>query len=141
MLESLIISATENTPSVFLDKKNGKFIIEGKCLFEDTQTFFEPVLNWIESYAVNPNPITHFEFNLKYFNISGSKSILSILYKLRELQLNANEIKVTWYYTEDEMQEFGEDFAFLLKIPFEFIKKTNHMPADEFILETIAKSN
>ena len=47
-----------------------------------------PILNWFESYVVTPFQSTVFKINLEYFNISSSKRILFLLYKLNEIAKN-----------------------------------------------------
>jgi hypothetical protein len=41
---------------------------------------------------------------------------------LNELHDNGSQVSVKWHYQEDEddMYEVGQDFAFMVKIPFEF---------------------
>ena len=136
-MEKLIIESSETGPFILFDKQNNTFKIEGKSVLEDSELFFEPALNWLDNYCQWPNALTHFEFNMECFNISSSKSILSILYKLNELNKLGHQVKVTWYYSEDEMYESGEDFAFLLKIPFELKEdssKKNNTPVLSYVL-------
>ena len=61
---------------------------------------------------------------LHYFNVSSSKRILFIFYKLNELVKLNKSVVVNWYYVEDEdeMFEVGQDFAFMVNIPFHFIE-------------------
>lgn len=124
-MQNLIIEASNTSPHIIFDKQNNKFKIEGKSVVEESNQFFEPVIKWLENYCLSPNLVTHFEFNMDYFNISSSKNILAILYKLNDLKKSGNEVKITWYYGDDEMYEFGEDFAFLVKIPFHFMEDSN----------------
>jgi hypothetical protein len=119
-MEKFFIEPTKTNPLILFDKQNNTFRIEGKSVLENGHEIFEPALSWLESYCQSPNICTHIEFNLEYFNISSSKNILSILYKLNDLKKSGHEVKATWYYDEDEMYEFGEDFAFLVEIPFNF---------------------
>ena len=65
-METLKINNTEDTPSVILDMDNELFEIAGKSLPEDVNTFYKPVLSWIEEYTRNPAPKTVFNFRLAY---------------------------------------------------------------------------
>ena len=59
---------------------------------------------------------------LDFFNISSSKRLLFMLYKLNEILEKGGQSKVQWYYSEhdDDMFEVGQDYAFMVKVPFEF---------------------
>jgi hypothetical protein len=120
-MEVIKIKGTDDTPSVILDKDNEIFEISGRSLPEDVTTFYEPILNWLDEYAENPNSKTVFSFKLVYFNTASSKLLLDILMKLEEMYENGNDILIKWFYPEDDedMQEAGEEYAEIVDIPFE----------------------
>ena len=120
-MEVIKIKGTDDTPSVILDKENELFEISGRSLPEDVTSFYEPILNWLDEYAENPNSKTVFSFKLVYFNTASSKLLLDILMKLEEMYENGNEVLIKWYYPEDDedMEEAGEEYADIVDIPFE----------------------
>jgi len=120
-MEVIKIKGTDDTPSVILDKENEIFEISGRSLPEDVTSFYEPILNWLDEYAENPNSKTVFSFKLVYFNTASSKLLLDILMKLEEMYENGNDILIKWYYPEDDedMEEAGEEYADIVDIPFE----------------------
>jgi len=120
-MEVIKIKGSDDTPSVILDKDNEIFEISGRSLPEDVSTFYEPILNWLDEYAENPNSKTVFSFKLVYFNTASSKLLLDILMKLEELYENGNDVLIKWYYPEDDedMEEAGEEYADIVDIPFE----------------------
>lgn len=122
MNKKFYFQGNEQLPTILFDINTGVFSIKGKSVPEDGKAFYEPVLQWLELYSRQPLPETHIIFDLEYFNISSSKMLLYILYKLNELQTAGNKVKVTWCYADedDEMLEVGEDYAFMVDIPFEF---------------------
>jgi len=122
-MEVIKIKGTDDTPNIVLDKDSEIFEISGRSLPEDVSTFYEPILNWLDEYAQDPNSKTVFSFKLVYFNTASSKLLLDILMKLEELHENGNEVLVKWYYPEDDedMQEAGEEYADIVDIPFEQI--------------------
>ena len=73
-------------------------------------------------YLSNPASQTVFKIDLEYFNISSSKRILFLLYKLNELSENGHSVKVQWLYrdSDEDMYEVGQDYAYMVKVPFEF---------------------
>jgi len=122
-MKALIIEPTDKTPSVFLDPLNQRFEIEGRSVPHDAESFFNPILEWFEEYAMQPKTKTDIKFDLEFFNISSSKRILFILYRLNEMVENGVDVSVSWYYSEDDddMLEVGQDYAFMVKVPFKFI--------------------
>ena len=120
-MEVIKIKGTDDTPNIILDKDNDIFEISGRSLPEDVSTFYEPILNWLDEYAENPNPKTVFFFFFVYFNTASSKLLLDILMKLEEMHENGNEVLIKWHYPEDDedMQEAGEEYAEIVDVPFE----------------------
>jgi hypothetical protein len=120
-METIKIQGTEDTPKIVLDKENDLLEISGRSLPEDVSSFYEPVLNWLNEYAENPNKKTVFNFKLTYFNTASSKLLLDILMKLEEMHEKGNEILIRWHYPEDDedMSEAGEEYADIVDVPFE----------------------
>ena len=125
-MEPLRIQATVKTPEILFDPSNEVFEIKGKSVPDDAEEFYKDVLAWIDDYVSDPKDKTVFKIDLEYFNISSSKRILFLFYKLNELKEKGKDIKVIWYYNEEDedMFEVGQDYAFMVKIPFEFISYT-----------------
>ena len=117
-MEILNLEGTEDTPKIILDKGNGIFEISGRSLPEDSAEFYQPVLDWIDEYASDPNGTSEFVFKLEYFNTASSKLILDVLSALEDI----DGMKIVWYFHEDDedMEEAGEEFSELVEIPFEF---------------------
>jgi len=122
-MKALKIEPTDKTPAITLDAVGNQFEINGRSVPHDAEAFYNPILEWFEEYAQNPNRKTIISFNLEFFNISSSKRILFILYRLNEMIDNGASVVVHWKYSEndDDMLEVGQDYAFMVKVPFEFI--------------------
>lgn len=127
-MESFSVEATDTTPAVHFNPKSGEFSIEGKSIPSNAENFYGPLLDWLSDYVERPNSITDFKLRLDYFNISSSKRILFIFYKLNELVDAGNTVNIKWYFHEgeDDMYEVGQDFAFMVNIPFEFIEYSHY---------------
>ena len=110
-MEAFKQAATDTTPLLDFDAKVGEFVVEGKSIPSDAESFYGPLLDWLKEYV-------------DYFNISSSKRILFIFYKLNELVEAGKTVNIKWYFHEgeDDMHEVGQDFAFMVNIPFEFIE-------------------
>ncbi len=122
-METIKIQGTEDTPKIMLDAENEVMEISGRSLPEDVSSFYEPVLNWLNEYAENPNKKTAFNFKLTYFNTASSKLLLDILMKLEEMHEKGNDVLIRWHFPEDDedMAEAGEEYADIVDVPFEQI--------------------
>ncbi|MBN1145322.1 MAG: DUF1987 domain-containing protein [Bacteroidales bacterium] len=122
-METIKIQGTEDTPKIMLDAENEIMEISGRSLPEDVSSFYEPVLNWLNEYAENPNKKTVFNFKLTYFNTASSKLLLDILMKLEEMHEKGNDVVIRWHFPEDDedMAEAGEEYADIVDVPFEQI--------------------
>lgn len=69
------------------------------------------MLEWFDDYLVSPNGETEVSIDLEYFNISSSKRLLFLLYKLNDLNASNNSVRVKCMYNEDDedMFEVGQD--------------------------------
>ena len=93
-METIKIMGTDDTPTVILDAENDIFEISGRSLPEDVTAFYDPILNWLDEYAANPNPKTIFTFKLVYFNTASSKLLLDILMKFEEMRENGLDVLI-----------------------------------------------
>jgi len=121
-MDALRIPATDDTPEVILDA-SGEFEFSGKSLPEDVASFYDPIIEWIDTYGQNANDSSVFKFKLTYFNTASSKMILDILMKLEELSEDGADIKVEWHYEEEDedMEEAGEEYSDIVEVPFEMV--------------------
>ena len=122
-MEKIKLDGTDDTPGIILDAENGMFEIYGRSMPEDVETFFDPILSWLEAYAENTNEKTEFIFKMNYFNTASSKLLLDVLMILEEIYEDGNAVLVKWYFPEDDedMEEAGEEYADIVEIPFEHI--------------------
>ena len=123
IMKTLKIDKTDNTPKVNLDRTLGVFEIEGVAAPDDAISFFDPILSWFDDYLNQPNEETVLTLNFDYFNISSSKRILYLLYKLNDLFNKGNKVKIQWIYNEEDedMYELGQDYEYMIKAPFEYL--------------------
>jgi hypothetical protein len=121
-MEALIINSSPQTPSIHFCAETGLMQIRGRSIPDQPDEFWGPILSWFDSYVNNPAEATTISIDLEYFNITSSKRILFLLYKLNELVDLNLEAKVIWMYrdTDEDMYEVGQDYAYMVKVPFEF---------------------
>ena len=110
-------------PGIILDRNSGKFEISGKTCPEDAVEFYDPVFEWLDEYANDPIDETVFNFRLTYFNTVSSKIIMMIMFRLEELSEDGHNVKVKWFYPEDDedIEEAGVDYEGMLEVDFEMI--------------------
>ena len=127
-MEKIRIEPTEVSPEIIFDVENNNFSIKGKSVVTEVDSFYSPLIDWLENAQGKLDKRIDFVFDLEYFNIFSSKRILFILYKLSDLQVAGANINVIWHFSmeDDDMKEVGEDFACMVNLPFEFISNTMH---------------
>ena len=120
-MEPLLITPTDETPEVSFDAKAGNLAMKGKCLPEDVNAFFMPILDWLGNYAKQPAATTEFTVGLEYFNTATSKPIIRIFGLLEGIMKAGHSVKVIWCFLEEDedMQDSGQEFATLVSLPFE----------------------
>jgi hypothetical protein len=124
ILESAILKreATENTPFILFDNEKGHLEISGVSVPENGVEFYKALLESLDNYLESPAKLTTVIINLDYFNISSSKMILFIFYKLMEVKTRGNEVIVHWLYTDDDLLEAGTDYEHMTKLNFIYKK-------------------
>jgi hypothetical protein len=122
-MEPLDIKATNDTPRVIFDPDNGLFEISGRSLPEDVVSFYQPVVDWLDNYKINPIQKTEFIFKYIYFNTATSKLVQDILFRLEGLRETGHEVNILWYYEQDDedMYDMGLEFKENINLPFEII--------------------
>ena len=120
-MEDIRIQGTPKTPTVNFISSEGLLEIKGRSIPENSIEFYKPLIDWIESYAQQPNDASNVNIQLEYFNTSSSKCILDLFKKLEAIN---KTITINWYYEEDDedMLEAGEDYEAIINIPFKMIE-------------------
>jgi SiaC family regulatory phosphoprotein len=99
-------------PEVKLNASSGICEISGESYLEDTDEFYNTIINWLESYITQVKQALTFNFRLTYFNTSSSRSILNVLRVLKRYQDISSSVTINWYYPEDDdsIAEEAEDY-------------------------------
>ena len=123
-MESIVRDGTQKTPSIEFDAEVGKVEIKGRSIPENSIEFYNPLIAWLEEYSGNAKPTTEVNIQLEYFNTSSSKCILDVFKKLEVIAKAGSDVKVNWFYEEDDedMLEAGEDYQSIIKLPFKMIE-------------------
>ncbi len=123
-MERFVLNGTPKTPRIFFDGKNGKFEISGRSIPENSAKFYSPIMEWADEYISSPANETQINVKLEYFNTSSLKGLIELFRKFEKLIDRGKNVKIYWHYEEEDedMQESGEDFRLLIKIPIELVK-------------------
>ena len=124
-LKPLEIRGAVKTPNITYSPADNYFEISGKSIPEDHNSFFKPVLEWLDDFTANPPEQTKVDVNLEYFNTSSSKILLKIFKTLEKVHLKNKLVEINWHFEEDDldMKECGQDFSAMLNLPFTLIEE------------------
>lgn len=123
-IDDLNLKASTKTPEISFSGESGHLELSGRSIPEISYEFYQPVLEWVDAYGKNPQEETMVHAKFEYFNTSSSKQILDVFKKLENIHLNGkSRVKVKWFIAEEDeaMQEAGEEYKLLLKMPFEIV--------------------
>jgi hypothetical protein len=126
-MENFNLEAGPKTPFVSLDPR-GTIELRGKSIPENATEFYKPIWEWIDAYAKNPGADTNVILQLEYFNTSSSKCILDVLRRVENIhQSQKSVVTVHWLFEEDDedMQETGEDYSSIVKVPFKITAQSS----------------
>lgn len=123
-MDAYFLEATPKTPKLDFNPDADTFLISGRSIPENSIEFYRPFLDWLDNYVQNPLDSTNFEVKLEYFNTSSSKCLVEIFRKLEKIKEAGKDIAIDWYYEEEDedMEESGEDFKQIIKVPFKMVE-------------------
>lgn len=123
-MENLNLEGTAKTPEIKFDSENGVLELRGRSIPENSIEFYKPLNDWIDTYGQGPKPNTIVDVKLEYFNTSSSKCILDLFKQLENLNGKGTDVKINWYFEEDDedMEEAGEDYQAIINLPFNMVE-------------------
>lgn len=122
-MNSFYLEPTPKTPKISFNIEDGSFEISGRSIPENSIEFYKPVLEWLDEYINASNGETNLDVKLEYFNTSSSKCLVEIFRRLEKLKKEGKPAAIRWYYEQEDedMQESGEDFKEIIKLPIKMI--------------------
>jgi hypothetical protein len=122
-MKTFRLEKTKSSPEVVLDPA-GIVKLRGRSILENSAEFFEPVIEWIDTYVQNPADLTCVDVDLEYFNSATAKFIITLIQRVSRVSLRNRKYKVNWYYEEgdEDILERGEYISSVLESDFNFIK-------------------
>ena len=84
-LENIVVEKTSNTPRIELNFGGGEISFTGRSLPENASRLYEPALNWVNDYILQPKPVTNLRLNMEYYNTSSMLWISKIIKSLSRI--------------------------------------------------------
>lgn len=112
-MKSLVIEQSQYSPLIHFDAKTNVFEISGESYSDDSISFFEPVIEWLQLYLQKNKQPIELNFKMNYFNTGTSKRFVMII-KILEDYYKATNVwtEINWYSSpdDDDMLGYAEDF-------------------------------
>jgi hypothetical protein len=123
-MENLTLEGSAKTPTITFLATEGKLELKGRSIPENSVEFYKPLNEWVDSYGASPQAVTTVDVKLEYFNTSSSKCILDLFKKLEGINGKGTDVKINWYFEEDDedMEEAGQDYQAIISLPFKIIE-------------------
>jgi hypothetical protein len=119
---------TKKTPEIRLvyddQVKAKRLIIKGRCIPENPIEFFSPVIEKLRNKykPVFGENAFFVDLDLEYINSISIKFLVKILNNIAEIYGKEN-IKIDWFYEDEDSYDMGKDFEFITGLQFNFIEK------------------
>ena len=122
-MENIKIQATFKSPEISFDAKQGIFDIIGNSIPENTDRFYEPLLDWLKVYFQNPRENSTLNIKLFYINSASIRHILTLVELMDSFYKKDIKITVNWYYEEDDedILDNGKLYQQMVKVPINLI--------------------
>ena len=108
MMKELIIEQATNTPLIDLNRVTGDLLFSGRSIPENATKVYEPVINWVKEYILEPNPTTNLRLDLEYFNTASSIYLARILKILGQIKVPEYVLIIHLYFPVEEFDEMNE---------------------------------
>ncbi|MDX1903882.1 MAG: DUF1987 domain-containing protein [Thermonemataceae bacterium] len=113
-MNDLIIKGEKKTyftPDVNFSAKTGVCEIAGESYQEETFSFFNELIAWLEEYTLKVRKAIIFNVKLTYFNTSSARALLEMLLVLKKYKAQGAEVEINWYVQQEDegMSEEAED--------------------------------
>ncbi len=121
---NFFLSRGPKTPAVKFNADEGHLELKGPSIPDNSEEFYRPLIQWVESYGTQPKPQTTVDVEIEYFDVSSSKFILDLFRKLEAINGKGTEVSINWYYEygNDDIREAGEVYQAIISVPFKIIQ-------------------
>lgn len=119
------LTKTSGTPEVSLKKGTGECKFSGYSIPQKAQEFYDPILNWLTEYSLQPAKATKLVMAMEYMDNSTRKMFEIIFDILKGIsEKGISKILITWFYEEgnDDMLTLGKKFETSSGLLFAYAK-------------------
>ena len=111
-MKDLILTASATSPFIHF-RASGRLDISGKMISDELSTFWDDMINWLDSYKETTPLHTEVCFQIDYLNSSSLKQLNSFLVVLSAMRSESHEIQLTWFYSDADiyMKEIGLELS------------------------------
>lgn len=124
MRERLHIERTDVSPEIIFDMEKMIFSISGRSMPENSEGFYEPVLNWIRDNFKDSDAEAVFDINLDYYNTGSFIRLMGLFNLLGDMNAEGKNFSVRWICEAEDEDNIadGESFKEVVKVPFHIIE-------------------
>ena len=108
-LIELHIASTHSSPEINFDPETGFLELKGKSIPENATKVYQPTVEWVKDYIVNPAEETNLHINLFYFNTASSIWIARIIKILTGINDLEKLLVIHLYFHIEEFEEMEEE--------------------------------
>jgi hypothetical protein len=124
--DQLHIMPTDKSPDVLLDPE-GIIMIKGRAIDENISIVPKQIVEWIDSYLLNPADSTEVTIALEYLNSYNTMILTSALRKLLQVKQQSKDLNIKWYIEDDDddLLDRSQSISSALNIPINIIRTDN----------------
>lgn len=124
METTFYIESTDVSPEIKFDLQQDLFVVKGRSMPENTEGFYQPVIDWLKTNAKGVNRNINFDVILDYYNTGSFIRLMALFNCLQDLNEAGSQFTVRWICESDDEDniEDGVSFKEVVKVPFEIIE-------------------
>lgn len=108
-ITKLHIPETKSTPEIDFSPDDGILILKGKSIPENATKIYEPVVEWLNEYILDPPGKTYLHFNLSYFNTASSIWMARMVKVLSKIDDRDKLLTINLYFHIEEYDEMDDE--------------------------------
>ncbi|MDT8400894.1 MAG: DUF1987 domain-containing protein [Bacteroidales bacterium] len=108
-ITKLHIPETKSAPEIDFNPDDGMLILKGKSIPENATKLYEPVIEWLKEYILDPPEKTFLHFNLSYFNTASSIWMARMVKVLSRIDDRDKLLTINLYFHVEEYDEMDDD--------------------------------
>ena len=116
------LEATQSTPRVLADWRDGVLLMAGESYPENTYEIFDGIISWVDRFLTETDRELRLDLRLSYLNTSSIRAMIDIFDRLQSAHDDGRSLSVLWLYdsrnprSAELGEEFKEDYTFGFEI-------------------------